>query len=33
MDRGDAFEFYGIEAGTDMGAFRNLDKMATFAIT
>ena len=21
MDRGDAFEFYGIEAGTDMGRF------------
>ena len=26
-------QFYGIEAGTDMGAFRNLDKMATFALT
>ena len=33
MGRGDAFESYGYEAGTRKGAFRNLDKMATFALT
>ena len=33
MSRGDAFEFYGSEAGTREGAFRNQDKMATFALT